>query len=384
MLNYAPPAPLLLDVGSTHSDQLPLATIRGLRQVLDFLPLLRSLAARSGQLGAVDYLEYFLTNPYVGTKTPCLFLVGRSGSLNDSASAADHLYGAVLMYEYRILGFGTKVYTTDDDGGERTVIAAPSARPWIAGRVAGTLIREGARMVLITLRAEGQSTIEALRSSSSCERSSPLWTTRERQMQRSLVLGTTYDETLATMGKHTRRNLRAFRRRAEAELGTTFVPNAEVSREEFLTLNLICSYPVPDHVAGWRYETAARLDGGFTTGVKSSDGRWLSLLGGRRHHGTTEVAWQMNREDLAEFSLCTVMRSYLLEHEVALGMGKLSFEGGTPHSMQSAFTSETVVDLLACNRSLPANLLRRYAPRFLPPKNIVSQMLSSPDTVWRS
>lgn len=125
-----------------------------------------------------------------------------------------------------------------------------------------------------------------------------IWTTRERRVRRYLPLQSTYDETLATMGKHTRRNLRAFRRRAEAELHADFVSVAELSRDDLVTLNGLCSYPVPDRVAAWRHQTATELIGSFLLGIRSGDGRWLSLLGGRRHHGTTEVTWQMNREGL--------------------------------------------------------------------------------------
>ena len=346
-------------------------------------PLLSSLAARSGQLGSVDYLEYFLTGPYVGTKVPCLFLVFPPGVQNPGVDLeSDQLYGAVLAYEYRVCGFDTKIYITDDDGGERTVLAVSAVRPRIAARVAENLVHRGARLVLMTVRSEHAPAKEAMQLPAGRRKKSMSWTSRERQTRRYLTLQSTYDETLATLGKHTRRNLRSFRRRVESELQAVFLPLVTIPTEEFVTLNRSCSYPVPDRIAVWRHETAAQLEGGFIMGVRSADGRWLSLLGGRRHHGTTEVAWQMNLEDHDELSLGTVMRSYLIEHEVGLGMNRLFFEGGTPHSMQSAFTSDTVVDILVSGRSVPAAFLRRHAPRLLPPKNILSEMLRDGELTW--
>ncbi len=320
MVTFHAPASALVDAKLSSHDRFSIAELRGKKAVLAIAPVLESLAARCGQLGAVDYLEYFLTGPYVGPKTPCVFLF-RSPDCTRSASELDEtdVRGAVLMYEYRMCGLRTKIFATDDEGGERTVLAPLCARPRIAAVAAEYLIRTGAQLVFMSIGSEDHAVSQAMQSMEGHRGKPSIWTTRERRVRRYLLLQSTYDETLATMGKHTRRNLRAFRRRAEAELHADFVSVAELSRDDLVTLNGLCSYPVPDRVAAWRHRTATELIGSFLLGIRSGDGRWLSLLGGRRHHGTTEVAWQMNREGLEAFSIGTVMRSYLIEHEIALG-----------------------------------------------------------------
>ncbi len=378
----AAPVPLSPEGSLPHP--VFITAVRGLTAVLEFQPMLTSFAARCGQLGVVDYLEYFLTGPYVGPKTPCLFLVHSDpGARSPSAVKPEHLLGAVLLYEYRVRGLDTRVYVTDDDGGERTVLAPAEVRLRLAAEVAQSLIQKGARMVLLSVRSE-ETPDFIVKQAPSARRGKPLmWASRERTMRRTLALQSTFDETLAPMGKHTRRNLRAARRRAEADLDAVFVPAAQISLEEFMALNRLCSYPVPDRVSVWRYETAAKIPGGFIAGVLSRNGNWLCLLGGRRHHRVTEIGWQMNREDLEAYSPSNVMRSFLLDHEISLGTGKIYFEGGTAHSMQNAFTSDRVMDLLVSSRSLSAALLRRYAPALLPPKNLLAEILTDQHLKWR-
>ena len=363
-------------------EKLRVSELRGLEAVLRLQPRLAALAARSGQLGAVDYLEYFLTGPYVGEKTPCLFLVHADSqdSRSPRESATQALFGAVLLFEYRVRGLRTGIYITDDDGGERTVLGPPGDRARIAAHLVTWLLESGARLLLLSLQAESTALQSAMQSA---QARSHLWATRRRELRSYLPLLPTYDETLARMGKHTRRNLRAFHRRAESELSAIFVESPELTEEQFLVLNRRCSYPVPEAVASWRYRTVNSLEGGFTVALHSAtSGGWLSLLGGRRHHGTTEIGWQMNRADLEAYSLGTAMRSSLIEHEVARGTRQLFFEGGTPHSMQSAFLPTPVLDLMVSSSSPASALLRRVAPHFLPEKNFLREMLRDPDLRW--
>jgi hypothetical protein len=123
------------------------------------------------------------------------------------------------------------------------------------------------------------------------------------------------------------------------------------------------------------------LDGLFCVGVKTPEGQWISLLGGRRHHGVSEIAWQMNRGGLDKFSVGTVIRAYLLEHEIAIGTNRLFFEGGTPHSMKSAFISETAIDIMVTKRSPLVFALRQSAQR-RGAKNFLLQTLVNPALRW--
>ena len=88
-----------------------------------------------------------------------------------------------------------------------------------------------------------------------------------------------------------------------------------------MAFNRISTYPVSEELASWRYESLKlmRDDDLFLGNSRDSSGEWLSLIGGRRQQNGTYVEWQMNRADRAEFSLGTLMRSHLIEHEIQKG-----------------------------------------------------------------
>ena len=75
-----------------------------------------------------------------------------------------------------------------------------------------------------------------------------------------LPLEETFDKTLAKIGTRTRRNMRYYRKRAEAELGCVFLPVVEMDEREFLNFNRECMYAVPAKVASWRYESLKDIE----------------------------------------------------------------------------------------------------------------------------
>lgn len=356
--------------------------VRGPAAILALQPLLIGFATLSAQQGAADYLDYFLTQPYTGGKIPCLVLLTSAPLRSASDLTVSGLLGAVLLHEYRFAGVPLNIFITEDHAGERNVLAPAKARSIITLRVVEQLLRGGAHLVAVSLKDadfEGERPFPRL--SSSPVRYS--WSTSERKLSRRLPLSSSYDATLATLGAHTRRNLRYYRRRVEDQFQCTLVPEAQIGEGEFVALNRLCSYPTPDFVSHWRFRTARSVPGGFLSGIRTAAGDWLSVIGGRRYHRTTSIDWQMNQTRFSELSLSTVMRSYLIEHEIAQGSQTLLFEGGTPHSMQLSFQPDCVVDLVATRPSFPAHLLRQHATRILPKNNFLGQILARTDLVWR-
>jgi len=134
-------------------------------------------------------------------------------------------------------------------------------------------------------------------------------------------------------------------------------------------------YAVPAKVAGWRYESLKYLGTPLFMGIKDRAGRWLSLLGGRRHHDGTEILWQLNRSGLPACSLSIVMRTYFMEHEIAHGMRKLYMEGGTAHPMRFSFVNDKVTDLVVVRRSRLGLVVPTLAHLFIKPDNELALML---------
>ena len=185
-------------------------------------------------------------------------------------------------------------------------------------------MREGANLVLLSSAAPPDTVCPKLPDEMGGE---PV-ATGERPVLRTLPLGKTLDETLARMGNHTRRNLRLARRRAEVELQTVFVPEAQLAEGEFLAMNREGFYPVPDAVGRWRYHSVQQTPGGFLAGVRTHDHVWIALLGGRRFDGPdgayTTIDWQLNRTGFARYSPGSLIRSFLIEHEIERGDGQPS------------------------------------------------------------
>jgi hypothetical protein len=358
--------------------------LRGRAAILRIQPVLVRLSALCTQTGAMDYLEYFLTGTDNLKKIPYMVLVGKRPDLNLAELRAEDLKGAVLVYEYKVLGMPSRVFTTSDFNGSRAVIALPADRTKISASVGRYLMTNGAQVVMLSYAGEGDETWSECFDGSISGDEKRLWTTQTREVGATIVLEKTVDATLAAMGKHTRRNLRYYRRKAEAELGCVFEGDMKsmLGKAQLIELNRASTHPVSEAVLERRYSTMKALDGLFCVGVKTPEGEWISLLGGRRHHGVSEIDWQMNRGGLERYSVGTVIRAYLIEHEIEIGTDRLFFEGGTPHSMRHAFISEKAVDIVVAKRSLFVSLLRRVAHWSPPRNNFLLQTLVDPALHW--
>ena len=351
---------------------------RGREAILGTQTMLVELSERCGQQGAMDHLEYFLSRPKFVNKIPCLILF----CSNTLTTGSGEILGAILLYEYQLAGFGCRVFVADYHGGDRTVIAPPQFRARLAALGCGALLRQGALAVQLTYQTElpafEEPFVPVAKVSSRWRRASTV-----RAMHGYVPLEETYDATIANFGKHTRRNLRASRRHAEANLGYQFVTNPVMSREEFMAFNRISTYPVSDELAAWRHETTKRFRGCLFLGIRSNEGEWLSVIGGRRQQNGTYVEWQLNRADMASFSLGTLMRSHLLEHEIQRGSKRLYLVGGTSHSMKYAFGTEHFIDLVTLRRALPTFLLRRFGRPLMMEGTFLVQALANPELKWQ-
>jgi hypothetical protein len=351
--------------------------LRGRPAVAAMRRMLTALCRRTGQAGAMDALELFLGAPSALKKEPHLLLVGLRPGVEPVLATADDVAGAVLIYQYRIAGCGTGVFATDDLNGERTVIAPAGIRAKVAQLACRALMENGATAALISFEGGAEATRLVAEAGVACRIA-----TRLRSVPRYLPLAATLNSTLATLGDDTRRNLRRYRRRLELDLGAHFVANVEMGRDEFLAMNRASTHPLDEAIAAWQYYVMAEVRAPVFCGVRAADGRWLSLLGGRRRPGVIEVDWQMNLAGLPRYSLSTAMRSFLLEYEISRGTGRLTFLGGTPHSMRHSFACVDAVDVVVQRRSVAAWLLRRLSRWIFPAKNFLGQALRDTTLHW--
>jgi hypothetical protein len=362
--------------------------VTGRESVLRLSQMLIEFSARCGQPGAMDDIAYFLTKPGALPRIPNLLLVARRAELDWNRPKLDELLGALLIFEQDILGIGVGAYATNDRSGRSTLIALRSNRSRVVALASRALLERGAHLVMMSFRATDEA-------GSCASIPTPLlevaehgkvvgrWAQRKRTIPGYLPLSTTFDATLAKIGQRTRSNLRYYRRRAEADMGCVFLPQIEATRKEVLRFNRQCMYAVPASVAGWRYDSLKDLKEPVFMGIKDREGRWLSVLGGRRYGDRSEILWQMNRSGHATSSLGTVMRSYYIEHEIAHGSRRMYIEGGTPHPIKFSFVPEELTDLVVMRPTLIAKAMQMVARRWIEPDNELSHMLDANDLEWQ-
>ena len=350
----------------------------------------------------MDSLAHFLSTPDAIKKIPHVVLIGYP------TPGADGLVGAVLVYEYQTPLGGTRVFATGDGSGRRDVLASPGMRSRTAAIAARTLMERGAHIVhtafceehigcdderdtgtgalpINTRACDGaaEQSISSELKNRKTGRINAEWTLREHEIPAYLPLLPTFDETLARIGAKTRTNLRYYRRRCERELGAYFVPHVCISLSEFLAFNRDCTYAVSVELATFRYKSLQGQPNQSLHGVRDGDGRWLSLIGVRNHSGFVEVDWQMNRANLPNLSVATVMRSYLIDYEISVGSTRLYMEGGTPHSIARSFLKQRIGELTVARDSYYVRFLERFGPWVFPPKNYVGQTLLNPNLEWK-
>ncbi len=356
--------------------------------------MLEQLALQCGQAAAMGWLRYFLAAPDAAWKTPYLVLVTHSKAAQRPLRV-ENVRAAVLVLDYRLLGFGTRVFCTDDSSAFRTVIAPPSERAAVAAMTAQLLVELGAQIVLTTYDDGGRTladTAEPRLAEGESGGGALLWARQRRPVARTLVLETTYAATLARLGKSTRFNLGYYRRRLLARMHCTFVEDARgmLSEDDLRAVNAASRNPVPFELFKLQYASACHLPGGFLLGLRGPLGEWLGLIGGWRQEGATVLHWQTNASGYEKASLGTVMRSYFMEHEIARGTRTLTFYGGTPHSMQHAFLQQHATDLVVRRRSWYASLLVGLArvvaavQRRTGRINFVAETIANAALRWRS
>jgi len=341
----------------------------------------------------MNWLSFFLAASSFKGKNPCLVLILESGTMNSSlprgcSFSVEAVHAAVLLFEYRVFGIPTGAFSTDDWGGFRTVVAPETEREAMSAMAAEALLRKGAQLALISyghLPHAGSAVAPPLNLPA-------LWASRKRTKAMTLLLEPTLKATLATLGKSTRFNLGYYRRRLHTVTQCELIGDirGQLPEHELDAINQASLNPIQPSELRMQYKSACTLPGGFLLGLRSAQGQWLSLIGGWRQGDVTVLYWQMNAAGYEKLSIGTAMRSYFLEHEIQRGAKKLTYYGGTPHSIGNSFRREEVTDLMVRRRSLHGAalhgvgrvlaLLRSYVRT----NSQLVQTIGSDDLVWHS
>ncbi len=357
------------------AEETRISVVRGRSKLLAQEQRLAALAARCRLPFVLDRvaleLQFHIHN--FGPKRPVvLFLSDKDGV--DRA--------AVLLHEYTLYKVRTGLYVPFDPDGECTLIAAAEDRAWVVSKVVAFLFRRGAKVLL--LNASGGDSFLGSLCASPHALQGRTYGVQTREIHRSLELSPVYDETLRKMGAHTRRNLRYYRRKLEQNFQAQFVPSVDLTEAEFLKASEACSHPVPEEISRWRWRHYGKVPGTFLTGLRAGNGRWLSMIGGRRQGANTRLDWQRNIVEQGSGSVVAAMRGWFIEHEISLGMRSLRFDKGTTHSLCSALTPEPLHDILFVHPLLSPARVNRWLVRWLPAGSALASVVNQGRFAWHT
>ena len=346
---------------------MDVSILEGSQAILAHADLLEQLAERSGQLGAMNWLGFFLGGRGALWKRPYVVLCLQSGA-DASSLQLDIFLGAVLFFELNLLGVPTGVFSTDDWEGLRTVVADASQRHEVAARATEALLDRGAQVVVTTYACAAA---EGLRAGPLLQRSGIMWAENDRLVTKSrLNLASSFEQTLTNFGAKTRTQLRYYRRRLEKELQCIFLPDSHelLEEEDLIRLAAISREHISTTECRRRYRAARDLPGGFLMAIRTPDGQLLSSLAGWRQGTTTVMYHQINASGYPKHSIGSVMRSYFIESEIQRGARTLIFYHGTNDTISHSFESDLVRDLVARRTSSYPTLLLKLLGLVVSPR----------------
>jgi hypothetical protein len=151
------------------------------------------------------------------------------------------------------------------------------------------------------------------------------WTAGDR-----MTLPATFDGFLATLGKHTRRNMRNSMRKAAAA-DIQFAPSLTIEEYQAAVARLnVAGVFHADSLHLARDERLLALHGGGRRmGLRAANGNLVSILCGFTRGSRFHLLTQLNDRRLEALSLSVVLRGHAAQELIASGHTELQFMGGT-------------------------------------------------------
>jgi hypothetical protein len=239
----------------------------------------------------------------------------------------DKLVGFVCAKEKTVAGFRTGLIYGDSVLGNLVISESDHQEGVLSASLEKFLALPRTRGLRISIPAGGyeQGVISRLVSSTPVDAGY-----RPITNHSTLPLAPTYEAFLETLGRHTRRNFRVYRRKFEAT-GNTCVETMTFADFKSAAEELLQKKVVGASLRGVKRALAILgvVDRPLLTGLRTKEGTWLSILGGWYSGSDPLVFMQMNDErDHAESSLALVLRSYLIEKIIGEGATSLIFWAG--------------------------------------------------------
>lgn len=238
-----------------------------------------------------------------------------------------HPVGALFAAQRRILGRTIGIVNLGNPCGDRFLLAPAGDRGATLAIALSGLVSDPR---VHTLRVWIEDDRDLLEVFENCP--GMLLERRILEIRDLLLLGPSFEAFLRTLGRHTRRNFRYYRRRAML-LGWQFV--ASLAPDEIAAaLRQLAPLQRTSHYS-WRAlprltDTVKRTPNACFAGMRTPEGDWVSLLAGWHNGSQGYVLFQLNRagRKYDSGSLSVALRSNYLERLIECGVRNVRFIGG--------------------------------------------------------
>ncbi len=294
------------------------------------LEILRSREAVAQILPAADSLARTVVKEPNATYTPDYFLprMGTARSPRVVACYEDRKLIGVLYAEERcFFGFRTGFVFGGDFMGRGLVLASPEREAEVVATACDRLLATGVHAIRFYWRGTGREATPLIPLQS---RDIKVWCRSQyREEGDWLTLAPSYEQFLARLGAHTRRNFRYYRKKAE-ELGYSYDSNLSPAEYHaaIKRLNRIADYPIDPKRGGRDQRFFEHFRRVILAGLRNKDGEVVSALGGVASGHRLHVLTQLNDQNLRKLSISLVLRGYLIEELIGQDFSSIHFVNG--------------------------------------------------------
>ena len=280
----------------------------------DFFPCWDAIAALQQDLGREDVLL-----------NPLIFLTALDETKRSRCVACwrgEELIGVVYAVEHYVRGIRTGYALSGDFTGRGAVLCRPEDEAEVVRHAIHKLLSSGIHALHLRMLPTDTAVIS--------ERRLHVCALDGLIPGDRMKLPGTFEEFLGTLGKHTRRNVRYYTRKAEAE-GIHFV--ACLSQREFQAavdlLNKVSIFPADADRLAHDERLMTLYEGCERFALRAADGTFVAVLSGFPVGDRFHVLTQLNDVRLEQLSLSLVLRGFMVEHLIKAGYDTLQFMGGS-------------------------------------------------------
>lgn len=268
------------------------------------------------------------------------------------------LIGVLFATEHFIMGLGTGYAVGGDFSGRGLLLCAPADEHQVLSSCVARIVAEGVHSLHLRLlpRDCARLVVPGMK----------LKFLDAVIPGDLLPLQPSFEEFLGSLGRHTRRNIRACTRKTEA-LGIEFVPSLtqEAYQSAIARLNAETDFPA-DPLRLARDERLLALHGGGQRfGLLAADRTLIAVLCGFSRDRRFHLLTQLNDTGFERLSLSLVLRGAAVRHLIETGHTELQFMGGSSLSFGRFCQPESYRSIFVDRSTGFAAVLKRLCSKFV-------------------